>query len=348
MTRKPLRSLIPIFLAAVIFALLPSSPARAILGSVSATWPGTSIPRGYTANVSGHVTGLELSDTVFLQQKVLGGWRNVAQTRLDSARNYKMALPTWWLGSRTYRVMTGSLLNTTLLGTASVSWTGSIRPTYSATGSTSSHAYTSTTPARWDPCKTIGYRVYPGVVGSGAITDTKTAMTQMGYATGFTFVYRGTTTRVPQNGGNSWYPTDTQIVVAWAKPAQSTMLQSFPTAVGVGAAITSGGWANGDGTSTSKIIRGAVVINSTKSYPGGFGTGKTRGDVILHELGHTMGLAHIGATDQMMYRYVTGGPARFNAGDLHGLYRRGAKNGCVVAPKYRTASFQALKVIATP
>ena len=87
-------------------------------------------------------------------------------------------------------------------------------------------------------------------------------------ATGFRFVYRGTTTGIPQNGANSWYPADTQIVVAWARPSQSSMLRLYPNAVGVGSAIASGGYMNGDGTTVSRIIRGVVVIDSDRHYRG--------------------------------------------------------------------------------
>jgi hypothetical protein len=320
-----------------------------VLGSVTTDWPAAKVSRGSSASVAGHVSGLALGDGVFLQQKVLGGWRNITKARLDAYRNYRLPIPTWWIGTRTYRVITTSLLNTSLLGTPSTPWTVEVVPTYKAPGYATQYKYSTSSPARWDPCRTIGYRVNARQATSGAILDVKGAFKRLGHATGFKFVYRGTTTGIPQNGGNSWYPAGTQIVVAWARPSQSSMLRLFPTAVGVGSAVTSGGYVNGDGTTISRIIRGAVVVNSNRVYRGGFGPGNTRGDIVLHELGHTMGLSHVGSSKQIMYPMVTSGLARLGKGDLGGLERRGARLGCVREATYRTETPVApLAIIAMP
>jgi hypothetical protein len=349
MSRSARRALVPCALMTVFVMALFVLPARAVLGSVSADWPAAKVSRGSTAAVSGHVSGLELGDGVFLQQKVLGGWRNITKARLDSSRNYKLAIPTWWLGTRTYRVMTTSLLNTTLLGTPSTSWTVEVVPTYTPAGYATQYKYSTSSPARWDPCRTIGYRVNAQQGTAGAIKDVKGAFARLSQATGFHFVYRGTTTGIPQSGGNTWYPTGTQIVVAWARPTQTSMLRLYPNAVAVGSAITSGGYVNGDGTSISRIVRGAVAINAKYKYKAGFGTGTTRGDVVLHELGHAMGLGHSGSTKQIMYPMVTSGLARLGKGDLHGLENHGARLGCIREAQYRTETTSSpLHVIAMP
>jgi hypothetical protein len=302
------------------------TPARAVLGSVSANWPSARLSVGSTVSVSGHVSGLALGNGVVLQQKVPGGWRNMSKARLDGNRNYRLTIPTWWLGSRSYRVITTSLLNTIIVGTPSAPWAVDVVPRYTPAGSSTQYHYS--TSARWDPCRTIGYRVNAAQTPSGAITDVKGAIDRLSQATGLSFVYRGTTTGIPQSGTNGWYPADTQIVVAWARPSQSSMLRLYSGAVGVGAAISS----------VSRIIRGAVVLNSGHSYPAGFGPGKTRGDLVLHELGHAMGLGHIGASTQIMYPVLTPGLARLGLGDLTGLERRGARLGCVGGPAARTGA----------
>ena len=68
------------------------------------------------------------------------------------------------------------------------------------------------------------------------------------------------------------------------------------------------GYRNGDGSRTNLISRGMVVINATMRQKPGFGTGLTRGDTLLHEIGHAMGLSHAGADEQMMYAYLTRTP----------------------------------------
>lgn len=349
MSRSARRALVPCALMTVIVMAMFVTPARAVLGSVSADWPATKISRGASVSVTGHVSGLELGDGVLLQQRVLGGWRNITKVRLDGNRNYRLPIPTWWLGSRSYRVITTSLLNTTILGTPSTAWTVEVVPNYNPPGYESQYRYATSTPARWDPCRTIGYRVNAGQATAGAILDVKGAFTRLSRATGFRFVYRGTTTGIPQNGGNSWYPAGTHIVVAWARPWQSSMLRLFSGAVGVGSAISSGGYANGDGTSVYRIVRGAVVLNSSRHFRAGFGPGTTRGDLVLHELGHAMGLSHVAASKQIMYPMMTSGLARLGRGDLSGLERRGARLGCVSAVQYRSeAPVERLAVNAMP
>jgi hypothetical protein len=342
------RFLTPAAITAAVVVTLLASPARAVLGSVSTDWPAAHVKRGATVAVTGHVSGLELGDGVVLQQKVLGGWRNVSKVRLDSHRDFRLAIPTWWLGTRSYRVVTTSLLDSTTLGTASDTWTVDVVPTYDAPGLESQHTYSTSSYARWNPCETIGYRVNAAQATAGAVGDVKEAFQRLSQATGFRFAYKGTTSGIPSLGSNSWYPTDTDIVVAWAQRAESTLLRAYGDAVAVGAAMTSGGYAQSDGTSVTRIVKGAVVVDSQRIYRGGFGTGKTRGDIVLHELGHAMGLGHTGSAKQIMYPSVTTGPARLGEGDLQGLYKRGARLGCVEPVSYRTNGNPEQKVYAMP
>ena len=329
-----------VFLALVVAsaAILVASPAKAILSGVSADWPSAQVKRGTSIAVTGKVSGLELGDVVFLQQKVLGGWHTVAKSAIQSDRSYRLAIPTWWLGERSYRVKSGSLLNTGLLGAVSTTWTLKVVPTYDAVGDPSSHTWSSSTYMRWNPCEQVGYRVNINQAPAGALGDVKEAMRRIGQANGLRLVYRGTTSGIPQSGGNSWYPRDTQIVIAWIRKGQSSMFDPYPTAAAVGGAVSSGGYWQGDKTSVSKIIRGAVVIDKTMRFKGGFGSGYTRGDILLHEIGHTMGLGHVSASKQIMYRQMTRGAARLNKGDLTGLEKRGARLGCVTPVEFRTAT----------
>ncbi len=316
-----------LFLASVALLLPSSAPAESLTSSASASWPAATIARGADRYVSGQVSS---PGPVTLEQRVLGGWRTVASARTTSSGGYRMKLPTWWLGSRTYRVHAAAA--------TSPEFRATVAPSYSPRGKERQHRYSFDSMTRWNPCTTIGYRVNARQATRGAVKDTRRAFRRMAQATGFRFAYRGRTSRLPTTGTNSWYPSDTQVVVAWARPSQSSLLGAYPKAAGVGAAVAHTGYYNGDGSRTNKISRGMVVINSTMKQRPGFGTGLTRGDTLLHEIGHAMGLSHAGADEQMMYAYLTRSAARFGRGDLRALEARGSKLGCVSKTSLRTAA----------
>jgi hypothetical protein len=65
----------------------------------------------------------------------------------------------------------------------------------------------------------------------------------------------------------------------------------------------------------------------------GFGTGKSQGNVILHELGHATGLEHPTAKGEVMDAELTSAdPAGYAAGDRAGLAAVGARAGCIAIP----------------
>ena len=325
-------------LAALVLAvaalLLPSStPASSTGSETTAAWPAATMTRGADRYVTGRASDV---GAVTLEQRVLGGWRAVSTASTEPDGTYRLKLPTWWVGTRDYRVRSATA--------ASPQLRASVLPSYTPRGRTGQYRYSFDAMTRWDPCTTIGYRVNARQGGAGAIRDTKAAVARMSQATGFRFAYRGTTTGIPSNGGNSWYPADTQLVVAWARPSQSSLLRMYPRAAGVGAALARTGYYNGDGSRTSMISKGMVVVNSTVRMKGGFGNGLTRGDTLLHEIGHAMGLSHSGASAQMMYAYLTRTAARFGRGDLHGLEARGSKLGCIRTSSPRVAARGARQV----
>ena len=76
---------------------------------------------------------------------------------------------------------------------------------------------------------------------------------------------------------------------------------------------------------------GLILIDADAVSVPGFSTTEAHGLVLLHELGHVMGLGHVRDRDQLMYS----GPHRiakvggFGDGDLEGLRRLGVDAGCL-------------------
>jgi hypothetical protein len=76
---------------------------------------------------------------------------------------------------------------------------------------------------------------------------------------------------------------------------------------------------------------GIVVMDADATATHGFGYRYAHGSVLLHELGHIMGLDHVRDPDQLMYsgRHPNFSVRTFGPGDLEGLRRLGMDAGCL-------------------
>ncbi len=201
-------------------------------------------------------------------------------------------------------------------------------------------------PIRWNPCEPIHFVVNPALAPPTGLADVREAFARMGTATGLTFVDDGLSDEPgarrrpryqPERYGERWAP----ILVYWQTGAQRTediliVGGGFPSRQG-DVYVTGGLFLNVD-----------AVTNPTTREPlqGGFGpdpeglgpigpAGVTWGRVILHELGHMMGLSHVRDPAQLMYPETTEHttrPTMFAPGDLAGLRQVGIEAGCLTTP----------------
>ncbi len=190
---------------------------------------------------------------------------------------------------------------------------------------------------RWNPCAAIHYRVNTAQApkGVGVLIDVKAAIARVAKATGIRFVYDGPTSVIPQAGyGQKTKPGHPlPLVIAWAKPGRvkggSSTLPAYDDGYG-GYAWQS--WTAGGVVHKPRIVSGFVVL-STKpavAYRRGFGAGITRGELLLHELGHAMGLNHVSNAKQIMYPVIISRPkAEYGVGDRTGLRLVGRTRGCI-------------------
>jgi hypothetical protein len=188
---------------------------------------------------------------------------------------------------------------------------------------------------RWNPCSAIQYQVNLTYAPPGAWTDIQLALAKVSAATGMQFSYAGRTTVIPQaTYGSGYNPLRTRppLLIAWAAPGTGTGQTDLLTSTIAGR----GGWRSISWSYNGvfhkpRIYTGFVVLNKKYNYlPGGFGSGHTRGELLMHELGHAVGLNHTADKTQIMYPTTTTYSATWGAGDTTGLRRVGRAYGCLL------------------
>ncbi|MFI5935068.1 M66 family metalloprotease [Actinoplanes sp. NPDC051494] len=191
--------------------------------------------------------------------------------------------------------------------------------------------------ARWDPCTPIDYRVNLARAPKGSLAEVRTAVSRVAAATGLTFRYAGATTVIPgaKSGYNDNYPDGTEMVFAWVVAGKhSTLIPKGSGAAGVGGGWWHSGYTAGGGPALI-MDQGQIALNTayTDRMARGFGkkAGGTTGQLLMHEIGHAVGLAHPTAGDsrQVMYPLMTSKAATWGAGDRNGLRRVGSAYGCL-------------------
>jgi hypothetical protein len=174
-------------------------------------------------------------------------------------------------------------------------------------------------PITWDPCRPVHYVVRPAGAPAGGDALLSWAFGQISQATGLTFVADGPTDEapssirpsfLPQRYGDRWAP----VLVAWSTPAEWPPLsdgvlgRAGPLSFGI------------RGKDNERYVSGLAVFNGPE-----IGAQLRTGDdnraraVLLHELGHLVGLAHVDDPLQVMYSTNTYPLASYRSGDRRGL-----------------------------
>lgn len=199
---------------------------------------------------------------------------------------------------------------------------------------------------RWTPCVTaagvtathpITYAVNTGGYLS-RVTFVKQALAEVTAYSGLQFRYVGTTTYVPRYAvlhyptGNRFVfeaaqqrsATHAELVIGWVSASRTNMFSGNEAGVGTVS------W-TGSSRSQLRIVEAAALIKSGVRLQSGFGAGATAGSLLLHEIGHAVGLDHVTATSQIMYPILGSyTPASYQSGDRTGLRLVGRPAGCFV------------------
>ena len=182
-------------------------------------------------------------------------------------------------------------------------------------------------PVRWNPCAPIHWRFKATGAPAGGFTQVKRAVARIASATGTTWVYDGLSTRTPTR---SWLPTTSSsrppVLIGWTTSTYSDLLRNQSSLV-LGVTRTSWfGWTI-NGRTTASIHGAVIALNARQHLPL---TGpQSWYTVALHELGHSVGLAHAGSSREIMYPVTPPGLTDLQAGDLAGLRLVGRSQGCL-------------------
>lgn len=172
--------------------------------------------------------------------------------------------------------------------------------------------------ARWNPCAAIPYRVnYSGAPGF-ARSEVDKAVAKLEAATGLDLVNLGDTTE-----GNSGVPTtDAKAVISFVSAAEYAGINSV---AGLGGGTYYPAWNGQD----PFVASGFVLINETLGFSQGTSSSGLEG-LLLHELGHMIGLNHVAVQEEVMYGVMHDLPHfGYGPGDREGLWNLGAARGCL-------------------
>lgn len=203
---------------------------------------------------------------------------------------------------------------------------------YRPRGRAYQHSSLFSTNARWNPCQTITWRANLDGAWPGALRNLRKAMRRTAWASGLSFRYLGSTDVVPDGTVGQTYPADTALVVAWAAPGTTPLLPAdAPHVLGSGGGVAWDRMVDEAGRPAHEIRTGRVVISTraAATLEPGFGKGHTRGSLLIHEIGHAVGLGHVASRAQLMNPTVQDTVDRWGRGDLRGLAVHGATRGCL-------------------
>lgn len=171
-------------------------------------------------------------------------------------------------------------------------------------------------PVAYDPCKPIEYVVNDSLAPAGTDGLLDEAVHRVSAATGLRFTFEGTTDRLP----GSDEPLMTRpVLVAWTTPQVVPHLAGRVAGVGGSTAVAT------DNGLERKYVTGEVALDAPQlihvlARPNGALQVRA---IIMHELGHLVGLAHVEDSRELMYRDNVG-QVDFGPGDREGLAALGS------------------------
>jgi hypothetical protein len=183
----------------------------------------------------------------------------------------------------------------------------------------------STQPVAYDPCRPIHVVVRSRGESAAADALVESALAEVSRVTGLRVLVDGGTDEPPSarrpvadraRYGDRFSP----VLVAWSDAQEYPALAGPVIARGGSSSVTT------DGPGTTRYVTGEVVLDTpeiTSLLAQPYGADRVRG-VVLHELGHLVGLDHVEDPGELMYPKAYADRVTFGPGDLRGLAALGS------------------------
>lgn len=177
----------------------------------------------------------------------------------------------------------------------------------------------SSAPVTYDPCRRIAVVVNPRTAPTAGKRLVTEALEEIGMQAGLEFHYESVVDEnpvhprrafQPERYGPRWAP----ILIAWSDPMETPRLADRTAGLGGSIALPVS-----DGESV--YVTGTVTLDGPQlaemlARDGGYDSVRA---VLLHELGHVIGLSHVDDATQLMHHEGSADVTGFGGGDLSGI-----------------------------